>query len=182
VIGIYAIRSKANEKIYIGKSKNIAKRWPYHRKDLKLNKHKNRYLQNDWNAFGEDNFEVLTIEECSIDDLRNKEDYWIKYYKNLDIAYNIDNVFSRAPEINEKVSNTLRGRKHDPKVVEKRNKSLIGKNAGERHYKSKLTDEQVQEIKGLLNQGYTGKELSKLYNVSGNVISGIKHGTRKGGL
>ena len=35
MIGVYAIRNMANDKMYIGKSDDIIKRWKSHQKELK---------------------------------------------------------------------------------------------------------------------------------------------------
>lgn len=45
--GIYLI--KINDKIYIGSSANISKRWREHKTDLIAGRHKNMFLQRTWN-------------------------------------------------------------------------------------------------------------------------------------
>lgn len=61
--GIYKITNIKNNKVYIGESNNVEKRWEQHLLDLRENNHHNYKLQNDWNAFGEDffKFEVLEV-------------------------------------------------------------------------------------------------------------------------
>lgn len=54
---IYEIRNTINGKRYIGCSKNISTRFIKHKSRLKNNNHKNIYLQNAYNKYGEDNFE-----------------------------------------------------------------------------------------------------------------------------
>ena len=50
---------------------------------------------------------------------------------------------------------------------------------GERNAMAKLTEKNVMKIKKLLHTGeYTGRQIAKLFNVSGVIISQIKHGTR----
>jgi len=78
--GIYYIRNKINNKLYVGQSQNIYNEWICcHRTRLRNNKHFNKYLQRSWNKYGEDNFEhgIITIEN-NIDILGDLEIYWIK--------------------------------------------------------------------------------------------------------
>jgi group I intron endonuclease len=61
-IGVYQIKNKINNKIYIGSSFDIGERWLRHISKLKRNKHPNKYLQNSWNKYGEGNFEISVVE------------------------------------------------------------------------------------------------------------------------
>jgi group I intron endonuclease len=56
--GVYEIKNKINEKIYLGCSSNIDKRLRKHFKDLSKNRHFNIHLQNAYNKYGMDNFET----------------------------------------------------------------------------------------------------------------------------
>lgn len=76
--GIYIIKNKINEKIYIGSSFNINNRFKQHKYLLMNNKHKNKYLQNAWNKYGEYNFEFSIIKETVLDRnslLKLEQDY-----------------------------------------------------------------------------------------------------------
>lgn len=63
--GVYKITCLANNKIYIGSSSNILKRWSNHRYELRHDTHSNRYLQNAWNKYGEDSFKFEVVELCN---------------------------------------------------------------------------------------------------------------------
>lgn len=84
-IGIYRIKNSINNKIYIGSTKNIEARWAKHRALLRHNKHQNTHLQNAWNKYGENAFIFEVIEECKIEDLINREQFFID---NLNPEYN----------------------------------------------------------------------------------------------
>lgn len=84
-IGIYRIKNPINNKIYIGSTKNIEARWAKHRALLRHNKHQNAHLQNAWNKYGENAFIFEVIEECKIEDLINREQFFID---NLNPEYN----------------------------------------------------------------------------------------------
>lgn len=90
MVGIYSIKNKINNKIYIGQSHDIESRWYHHKSDLRSNIHHNKHLQSAWNKYGEDNFDFSIIEECSISDLNNRETYWILKYDSLNNGYNND--------------------------------------------------------------------------------------------
>ena len=69
ICGIYEIRNKVNNKIYIGSSSCIISRWASHRHMLNNNKHSNIHLQRPWNTHGSDNFRFSILEECEIANL-----------------------------------------------------------------------------------------------------------------
>ena len=86
---IYEIKNIINQHRYIGQTKNFYTRKRKHMNDLKKNKHKNDYLQNAWNKYGEKNFEFNIIEICDILDLDEKEIYWINYFNSFHNGYNL---------------------------------------------------------------------------------------------
>ena len=92
-IGIYQIKNKKNGLIYIGSSNNIDKRWKEHKRELNSNRHKNRFIQADWNEFGEDEFEFLIIEECDVDERYEIEQEYLDRllpYNRNNRGYNIN--------------------------------------------------------------------------------------------
>lgn len=72
VSGIYYIRNLFNDKLYIGSSKDIYKRFAKHKKDLKKGIHHNIYLQRSWDKYNEQSFtfevlEKLVGKNCSLE-------------------------------------------------------------------------------------------------------------------
>lgn len=68
VSGIYIITNKINEKVYIGESLDIYRRWhEEHIPQLRKKRHYNRKLQNDFNKYGEENFCFEILERYSED-------------------------------------------------------------------------------------------------------------------
>lgn len=88
ICGIYEIKNIHKDIRYIGSSKDIGKRWKNHLNYLKKNKHRNSYLQNVFNKHGFDNFTFSIIEECSEEDLKIREQYYIDLY-GKDRLYNL---------------------------------------------------------------------------------------------
>lgn len=85
MIGIYKIENLLTHQCYIGQSKFIERRW---------NDHKNRYKNGNsqfylaLQKYGIENFSWEVIEECSQDELDEKEIYWIEYYDSFRNGYN----------------------------------------------------------------------------------------------
>lgn len=90
--GIYILHCAINNKVYIGSSKNIHKRWAQHFLQLKNNKHFNQHLQKAYNLYSREAFSFSIIEECLEDQFKERESYWIRLYDsaNSDKGYNVD--------------------------------------------------------------------------------------------
>lgn len=85
MIGIYKITNKINNKCYIGQSNNCERRFKEHQ-----TKGKTSRIPVDVaiEKYGIDAFNYEIIEECSIEELNQKEQYWIKYYNSIAQGYN----------------------------------------------------------------------------------------------
>ena len=117
--GIYSIRNKCNNKIYIGSSKNIHSRISEHILDLNKDIHQNDYLQRSWNKYGEVNFELMIIELCEFDILLDREQYWMDFLKsyNRKYGYNLQKDAKRhyvSEETRKKMSIKFSG-KNNPR-------------------------------------------------------------------
>lgn len=89
-IGIYGIKNMINDHIYIGKTgMNFGDRWDSHKALLRGGKHFNQHLQRSWDKYGEENFNFVIIEECAVEELDDKERYYIKLYREKDLSYNL---------------------------------------------------------------------------------------------
>lgn len=88
ICGIYYIKNTLNNNMYIGQSVNIKARFCAHRSSLKNNKHYNEKLQEDFNKYGMDIFELGILEECESEFLDELEQYYIKKYNTVESGYN----------------------------------------------------------------------------------------------
>lgn len=91
MIGIYCIRNKVNNKIYIGSSVDIDRRFRKHRTQLNTKVHSNKHLIKAYHKYGKDNFEFIILEECLKEDLIDREMFYIEKYDSLDYnkGYNL---------------------------------------------------------------------------------------------
>lgn len=90
MIGIYMIRNKNNNKVYVGQTIDIDSRWMQHRSRLKSKTHENKHLQSAYDLYGKDAFEYILLEECNEEELDEKEIFYIQYYDSYNNGYNQD--------------------------------------------------------------------------------------------
>ncbi len=91
ISGIYKITNIITNKVYIGSSYSVNGRMSTHRNLLLKNKHYNSHLQSSFNKHGIKNFTFHLIEECIIDDLIKRENFWILKFNanNRLFGYNV---------------------------------------------------------------------------------------------
>lgn len=87
MIGIYKIKNNVNNKIYIGRSIRIKKRWKEHiyLSTKKNTPHYNKILYKALRKYGLNNFSFTVLIECKKEDLLYYETY---YYNVLNPEYN----------------------------------------------------------------------------------------------
>ncbi|NBO22990.1 hypothetical protein EBU94_06605 [bacterium] len=145
--GIYIITNKVNNKVYIGSSQDIKRRFYLHRHYLNKKKHVNMHLQTAWDLYGEESFVFSVLETLNDkESLLQKEKYYIELYQSTDR--------NKGYNICEDTSAPMRNRKHSAKSIEKMKKSKIGESNnffGKNH-----TDQTKEKIR----KAKTGKKLS----------------------
>lgn len=96
--GVYIIENLTNNKIYVGSTTmSFLKRFQHHLSLLRANRHKNQYLQNAWNKYGENAFEFSVIEICKKENCLEREQYYMDLYK--EDSYNINPLASGTPNM-----------------------------------------------------------------------------------
>lgn len=89
MIGIYKIFNDINDRLYIGQSTRIQQRWNEHLWSARVG----RYIYGSvdyWiHVYGPDHFSYEILEECSKEELDDREIYWIKYYNSFIHGYNL---------------------------------------------------------------------------------------------
>ena len=87
---IYKIENLINNKVYIGLTNNPNRRKNRHFYDLKQGQHDNPYLQKAYNKYGKENFsfDIIFKDDCSEEQIKEYEKYFIKQYKAYGEGYN----------------------------------------------------------------------------------------------
>lgn len=85
MIGIYKITNKETGKSYIGQSNDITRRFKEHQTVGE----KSRILVDiAIKKYGKESFLYEILEECNIEELNQKEKYWIQYFNTVENGYN----------------------------------------------------------------------------------------------
>ena len=112
VIGIYCIKNIINNKVYIGSSKNIHKRWSNHKYNFKrFGTSVNPHLESAFKKYGINSFTFSILEVCNLEELEIRENYWMNTYnsRNNNFGYNINIAGNIPPKFN------IRDNKSKPK-------------------------------------------------------------------
>lgn len=142
MIGIYKITSPSN-RIYIGQSRNIEKRFKEYKS---INNSKEQIkLYRSFKKYGYENHVFEIIEECLFEELNFKERYYQDLYDVINKGLNciltktdiLPIIFSK--ETRNKISKSNLGKKHSEETKLKISNSKIGKKLSEEH-KIKLSN------------------------------------------
>lgn len=86
---IYKITNDLNDKVYIGlATTSIQERFATHKKDRLKRTHEHRPLYAAMNKYGVEHFSIELVEECDLDFLAEREQYWIAFYDSYTNGYN----------------------------------------------------------------------------------------------
>ena len=87
--GIYKITNIKNKKVYIGQSVNISERFKQHvKRGVGAEAPTRNKLYPEMNEFGPEGFTFEFLEECSKEQLNDREKYWIEYFDSYTYGYN----------------------------------------------------------------------------------------------
>lgn len=154
MIGVYKITNIINNKVYIGQSVNIEKRWREHKYAFNRGDHSNIQFQRAWVKYGEDNFRFEVIEECSVDSLNDRESFYILKFQSTNPQYGYNRTFGgESPKMTEEY------KKYISKLSQFNN--------------SKFTKEQIRRIKMCLYLGIDRKEIMKEFGINRSSITTI---------
>lgn len=88
--GIYLIWCRANKTFYVGQSVNMQQRCSEHFSRLRAGVHKNKYLQNAYNKYGEASFEVRYLVICPVEQLLFYEQRCLDLFRKRYNTFNAD--------------------------------------------------------------------------------------------
>lgn len=152
ISGVYFIRNAQTQKVYVGSSVDIYRRWKSHIYDLNRNAHHSTHLQNAWNAYGESTFEFLLAESASNDkDLSAVEQKWIHIFNAYENGYNccpIAGNVGRLPKTEahkRAIGDAHKGKKRSPQA--RANMSAAARKRSSRGPTSEETKKRISEAK-----------------------------------
>jgi group I intron endonuclease len=187
ISGIYQIRNKINGKVYIGKSVNIHIRILRHKSNANKGIHTNRYLQNSFNKYGMENFAFEILEQADVAMLPILEQKWIdatcpkSLYNHCKFVLRNENIGRKhADDVRRIMSLKKQGiydGENNPNYGKKQplevRLKMIKNNSG-----TKLTFDQVKEIREMLSQGMKHADIALKFGISRTVITRINSGAR----
>ena len=127
--GVYVILNTTNGKRYVGSAVNLPKRKRDHWERLRGNHHRNRYLQNAWNKYGEECFGFSVLEYWETEFLVSFEQWWMNM---LCAEYNIAPVagnnlgVKHTAESKTNMSAAALGHKHTNETKAKISAAALG--------------------------------------------------------
>lgn len=161
---IYKATNLVNGKVYIGQT--IQELWARkaHHKHIALKDKRDTIFTRAIRKYGWENFDWKIIDSASdIDELNQKEIYWINYY----------NSFGKNGYNSTLGGEGTVGCTHDEETRSKISETKISRMDSYEHIG--LNSAVVQEIKELLmTELYTQKEVADMFGVKRNVINNIK--------
>lgn len=162
ITGVYLIKNNVTKSVRVGSAKDIQKRFSSYKADLR-NGNANRIMQRDFNFFGEQSFDFIILEECTIENLFEMEKYYLeKVYDNVKF-YNVNRVMNTEKKIRtSEEANIYR---------QARSKLTSGTKNG---MCSVLTEQTASEILWLKeNTKMPQGEIGEIYGCKGNLVSRI---------
>lgn len=78
--GVYAFRNKLNGKVYVGQSQNVNTRRIQHERGDTSN---SRRFHNAMQKYGAEGFDWVVLEYCQIEQLNEREAYWVQKLESL---------------------------------------------------------------------------------------------------
>lgn len=151
MIGIYCITNKINGKCYVGQSINITERWKSHR-SRPFNPKASQYDSPFYRAirkYGINNFIFTVLEECSKEELDEREKFWIKKLNSYDDGYNLTSggsncstntklTLNEVKEIKELLLNSSLTETDIAEIFEVSQRSISSINLGQTWYDEQL--------------------------------------------
>ena len=83
---VYKLTNTVTGKYYVGSTFNLYSRMKYHR--YSHNRNPNKELGNDIEKYGWDAFSVEVLEECTRENVRERERYYIESLNAVEVGYN----------------------------------------------------------------------------------------------
>jgi len=192
---VYKIEIENHPDFYIGSANSFNDRKLAHLSSLRRKVHKNTYLQNLYNKYGENSLLFSVIEEC--ENIREREQHYIDTLQpKINICKRVEGRFEVphteetkkiisdkirekhasgyfTQEIKDKIANTLKGKTQSVETIKKRNESRSITLAKQAPFKpsSKFNRSKKKENNALLRQQKEERNLQ--------IVEDLKSGVRQ---
>ena len=177
--GIYQLINKINNKSYVGSTIDSSERYWSHISKLSRQVHDNKSLQEDFNKYGRDCFELIMLEECLECELLEREQYWSdkisnKYNIRVNVKSNIglphsDKVKSILSEKRKGAKNPFYGKTHTAET-----NAVRSQMRGSKHKKSKLV---INTLTGIFYD--CAREAGEAHGIKNSTIISMLNGNNK---
>ena len=153
MIGIYLITNQINQKKYIGQSRNIENRWKDHRKSVNNSRMYHYPLYRAIRKYGIENFSFQVIEQCKIEDLNKREQYYIKKFNTI-VPNGYNQTLGGSTTIPQKLDQLK-----VKKIIEMLKENLLSQE--EIAQKFSVSQNTISDI----NSGYTWVQENEIYPI-----------------
>ena len=160
--GIYCVFNIVSGKQYIGSAVNMSDRIRRHKGLLRRRKHHSVHLQNAWDKYGEENFIFLVIEYVDIENLIEREQYFIDLF-DFEELYNICPTAGShlgrkcSDETKKKLSEAHKGKvisEEQRRQISTANKGKVFSEEHKRKLKCKIVSEETRKKISESRKGY----------------------------
>ena len=161
---IYKIVNTLNTKVYVGQTtRTLAARWKEHLRNCTTKSKQTMHLYTAMNAYGKEHFSIELLDTAeTLEELNEKEIYWINFYDSLNNGYNM----KQGGQDENPMNSDIVKEKHDQKMRSEEVRSKISKSMSNYRQTHGFSDSHLQKLsnaaKGHL---YFGKE-DKMTHVS----------------
>ncbi len=181
---IYIIKNSVNNKVYIGQTiQPVEVRFKQHLKCLKSNR--KQAISRAIKKYGKDKFFYEILEKCTIENLNEKEEYYINKYSSFSKGYNLNKggTQSRKPSLElchpiviimykqgfsqRDIANLCNVSHSTIGKILKLNKIPCRKKSHKLTKHSKISE---QQLKFLLQKNLSFREIAKILNVSDKAV------------
>jgi group I intron endonuclease len=186
ICGIYCITSLDSGKQYIGRSTDLKTRLRLHRYDSVNHPEYSPKLYADIQTYGIERFQVDLPEECTQSELTSRERYWLDALGTEYNGYNfLRKDFKHTDEAKQRFSWLRKGRV----LSDEHRKNIAQARTGRKHSEetlkalqragrkqSRLSEQDVRNIKKLIKQGVKPNEIMSTYGISRTTFYDLKYG------
>lgn len=182
---IYIIKNTINDKVYIGQT-HVSVKLRFQNHLSAARRGLDYVIGKAIRKYGEDNFYVETLEECTIEELNEREKYWIAFYNSTDnrFGYNMSiggNVVRTTDNLDEelvlymfqhgktscKIAKELHVHPYKVTTILKKYNIIYGI---DKQRVDKLTESMIID---LYLDGYSTVDISKKFNINKTTVRRI---------